>query len=162
MAIGVFPITAVVLINQARLNNKFKGESLLINALVENSVKEIPPTQNLAIKILSENGSVELELLPEDLLFAKSDDNYVEIVFFHNGKKSRKLIRNTLKNIHAMFPDHQDFYRCHKSYVVNLIRVNHISGNAQGYKLHLKDTDEIVPVSRSNNENIKLLFAQRP
>jgi DNA-binding LytR/AlgR family response regulator len=57
---------------------------------------------------------------------------------------------------------HQNFYRCHKSYVINLDQVNHISGNAQGYKFHLKSAEDLIPVSRSNNEFVKNYFTNRP
>jgi DNA-binding LytR/AlgR family response regulator len=43
------------------------------------------------------------------------------------------------------------FFRCHRAYIVNLAAVEHVSGNAQGYKLHLKDVAELIPVSRNLN-----------
>ncbi len=39
--------------------------------------------------------------------------------------------------------------RCHKSYIVNLNKVNRISGNAKGYKLQIDELDFLIPVSRS-------------
>jgi DNA-binding LytR/AlgR family response regulator len=55
----------------------------------------------------------------------------------------------------------QNIYRCHKSYLVNLAKVNHVSGNAQGYKLHLKDVEDQIPVSRKLNEEIKEIPEKR-
>ena len=52
--------------------------------------------------------------------------------------------------------DLPQFFRCHRTYLVNLDRVGHVSGNAQGYKLHLEGIDNLVPVSRSLNEEINL------
>jgi hypothetical protein len=37
---------------------------------------------------------------------------------------------------------------------VNLPAVEHVSGNAQGYKLHLKNVQELVPVSRNLNAQL--------
>ena len=105
---------------------------------------------------------LELEILPEHFLYAKADDNYVEVYHLMNEQKQRKVIRNSLKSIHAFLPTQINFYRCHKSYVINLDYVNHISGNAQGYKFHLKNTEELIPVSRSNNEFVKNYFTNRP
>jgi hypothetical protein len=47
------------------------------------------------------------------------------------------------------------FYRCHRTCLVNLYRVYKVSGNAQGYKLHVEGVEELSPVSRSLNEVIR-------
>jgi DNA-binding LytR/AlgR family response regulator len=46
------------------------------------------------------------------------------------------------------------FYRCHRSYLVNLNYIRHISGNATGYKLHLEGVNDLIPVSRNLNNEI--------
>lgn len=160
VAIGIFPITVSVLVNQARLSKKFESESQKINLAINKQVKET--TENLAVKIMSDNEKDELDLWANDFLFAKSEDNYVEIHYLSNEKHTRKLIRNTLKNLANQLPGNNNFFRCHKSYLVNLKQVIHISGNAQGYKLHISGTDELVSVSRTNNDLIKQYFTNRP
>jgi DNA-binding LytR/AlgR family response regulator len=54
--------------------------------------------------------------------------------------------------------DSTDIFRCHKSYLINLTQVAHISGNAQGYKLHLQNSTIEIPVSRTLNATIKEKF----
>ncbi len=45
--------------------------------------------------------------------------------------------------------------RVHRSYLVNLQRVARVSGNAQGYRLHLSAPDvEPVPVGRTYSEAV--------
>jgi DNA-binding LytR/AlgR family response regulator len=88
-------------------------------------------------------------LKPEELLFIESADNYSNIVFYRNNKVNKQLLRGSLKRIESQitFPF---IVRCHRSYIVNLKMINHIKGNAQGYridfKVELKDT---IPVSRN-------------
>ena len=95
-------------------------------------------------------------------MFMRSADNYVE-VFYHRANQTRcELIRTTLKLCTDLFAQQENILRCHKSYLVNLRFVNHVSGNAQGYKLHLKHTDELVPVSRTHNEVIKTRLSNHP
>ncbi len=161
LAIGVFPVTATILVNHARLNTKYENESQIINPLIDDYKKDIRSQESTPITFVSENGTKELELLSDDFLFAKSDDNYVELFYLENGKQSRKVVRNTLKNISTCLPDHHHFLRCHKSYIVHLKQVRHISGNAQGYKLHVNGTDELVSVSRTKNDVIKHYFTDR-
>jgi DNA-binding LytR/AlgR family response regulator len=133
-----------------------------LNPFIESELIISAPSEKEKVKIVAENGALELEISPDDFLFAKSDDNYVELYYFINLQKNRKVIRNTLKNIQALFPLQNKFYRCHKSYLINLDQVNHISGNAQGYKFHLKNTEDLIPVSRSNNQFVKNYFTNRP
>jgi hypothetical protein len=163
LAVGLFPITTIVLINYTRWNSKYEAESDLLNPIIEADASAPAHTIEISlIKFLAENGMLELEILPEHFLYAKADDNYVEVYHLMNEQKQRKVIRNSLKSIHAFLPTQINFYRCHKSYVINLDYVNHISGNAQGYKFHLKNTEELIPVSRSNNEFVKNYFTNRP
>ena len=162
LAVGIFPITALVIINYTRWNNKYETESAVLNPIIEAESQLIIPEINENVNFYAENGSMELEILPSQFLFAKADDNYVELYFLKDGIKDRKVLRNSLKNIHAFLPPHENFYRCHKSFVINLDQVNHISGNAQGYKFHLKNAQELIPVSRSNNDFVKNYFTNRP
>jgi hypothetical protein len=161
LAIGIFPIVASVLINQLRLNSKFENESEKINPLIEDSFKIQSENKIEQIKFLSDSGTDVLELLLQDFVFAKSDDNYVEIFYSKNNKLERKLLRNTLTNISNLLSTNDNFFRCHKSYLINLKKVNHISGNAQGLKLHIIGTDEVVPVSRTKNKHIQQYFTIR-
>jgi hypothetical protein len=162
LAVGIFPITVVVMIKFSRWRHKYEAESQVLNPIIEAESNIIHHFDSHKLKFFSDNGSLELELMSSDFLYAKADDNYVEVHYLQNGKKHRKILRNTLKNTHGFLPMQENFYRCHKSYVVNLDLVNHISGNAQGYKFHLKYTDELIPVSRSNNEFVKNYFTNHP
>ena len=54
------------------------------------------------------------------------------------------------------------FFRCHRAYIINLDKVEHVEGNAQGYKVRLINTEESIPVSRNlNNEFSDKLLAIR-
>ena len=48
--------------------------------------------------------------------------------------------------------DNDIFFRCHRAYIINLDKVEQVEGNAQGYKLKVRGTEERVPVSRSLNK----------
>jgi hypothetical protein len=162
LAIGLFPISAAVLINYTRWNNKYELETEALNPIIEAEIISVISQDIELVRFFAENNALELEILPIHFLYAKADDNYVELYYMQNGIKNRKVLRNSLKKIHAFLPSQQNFYRCHKSYVINLDHVNHISGNAQGYKFHLKSADELIPVSRSNNDFVKNYFTNRP
>ncbi len=68
------------------------------------------------------------------------------------------VLRTTLKSISEAFEGIDKILKCHRSYIVNLHKVSRFSGNAQGYKLHFREGEELVPVSRALNSTIKSLF----
>ncbi|MEO6930298.1 MAG: LytTR family DNA-binding domain-containing protein [Chitinophagaceae bacterium] len=107
------------------------------------------------LRITGENQGEELSILPEDFRFISSADNYLKVTFLENGKLSGKVIRSSLKRAQEMLTDHPSLYRCHRAFIINLAAVEHVSGNAQGFKLQLKNVEELIPVSRSLNDELR-------
>ena len=88
------------------------------------------------------------------ILFITSADNYIEICFFENNKKKRKLIRGTLDKAEQQLSENEHIIRCHRSYIVNTNFISTINGNAAGYILKIQKCDEEVPVSRKYKDNL--------
>ena len=159
LLLGLFPITANVLLKYNRfvtLNQKdaelMEAEVLDFQHRVEigNPIKEdIEQTKTEVLILIAENDKDKIELKPDELLFIESADNYSNIVFYRNNKVNKQLLRGSLKRIESQitFPF---ILRCHRSYIVNLKLINHIKGNAQGYRIDFKmDLDDTIPVSRN-------------
>jgi DNA-binding LytR/AlgR family response regulator len=67
----------------------------------------------------------------------------------HGGKATDGLIRTPLKELLAQL-DPSQFVQVHRSVVVNLRAVSHVKrGLNETATLHLKDRDEVLPVSRT-------------
>ena len=158
LAIGVIPTTLFILINEQRLAKKYQTETEHINT----NLDYLKINENLKITLQSETRNDDLHVNVNELLMAKVIDNYTEIYFMENNKTVKKILRSSLKNIETNLIDHQQFFRCHKSYVINLDKVERLSGNAQGYRLHLENISELVPVSRKLNTTIKERLITRP
>jgi hypothetical protein len=158
IAVAVFPITISILINQVRLNHKYVIQSEQLNENIKKKQNKYIADINSSI-IAFEHGNEKFELSVEDFLFAKSDDNYVEIYYFKNAAVSRILLRNTLKSVYELLSDHKTIFKCHRSYIANLNHLQRIKGNAQGYSLHLKGVARPLPVSRTLNKTIKSYLA---
>src|SRR5215471_9595112 len=84
-----------------------------------------------------------------------------KIIHLDKGTTQQKVIRNSLKNLEDQLSKYPGIYRCHRTCLVNLQKVIHASGNAQGIKLHLNGTNELIPVSRSLTQEIKQKIAVR-
>ena len=112
---------------------------------------------------------------PDDLYFIAAANNYIKVYFIKNasrpgkdgneavpGKPSYTIIRMTMKKAEEVLEAWPGFFRCHRAYIINLDKVEHVEGNAQGYKIRLVDTEELIPVSRNlNNEFSDKLLAIR-
>jgi len=156
VSLAVLPITITVLVKESRQKNKFEEKSEELNTHIESyKPAAITPGVDQRLVISSENEKDKLEISINDLVFIQSSDNYVEVYFQARNTVNKKLLRNTLKRVAARLEAHKDLFRCHKSYLVNVKRISHVSGNAQGYKLQLSGTDILIPVSRQNNDELK-------
>lgn len=153
LSVGLFPITFFILGKENNRRTKYFRQAQELSSQFK---KEFTPThsgENLLL-LESMNKSEQLKLRPEEILFMQAADNYV-IVHFLEKTLRKQIIRTSLKRLEKNVGNFNYLFRCHKSYLVNLKRVSSISGNAQGYKLHLYNTDMLVPVSRQYNKSIK-------
>lgn len=164
LAVGIFPISLLVMQKQMKLEKKFEKKSEEINDLIEKqeTLSASKTTEKTQINIPSQNVNESFSIELTDLIFVKSADNYVEIYFTDKNKLNRKLIRNSMKELEICFQNYPEIFRCHKSYFVNIDQVINSSGNAQGLKLHLKNTDELIPVSRSLTNSTRERLTNRP
>lgn len=148
--VSILPITFIIVYNESKSSRRYNELSQDIN---QKLIAHTNP--KTTVKIDSQNQNEELVIDSSDLLFIKSADNYIEVYHLKEEKVEVSLLRNSLKNVEVIFVNNENIIRCHKSYLVNLQYVNNVSGNAQGYKLHLDFTEISIPVSRKLNDFVK-------
>ena len=120
------------------------------------SIRAITVKDNRTEKLtFSDEQTFDTALIdPFTILYLVAADNYIRIFYLDNNSVKNLLVRSTLKSAEEKLAPYENFYRCHRSYLVNLNYLRHISGNATGYKLHLEGTDTLIPVSRNLNSEI--------
>ncbi len=151
--IGVFPITIGVLLNYI---HKLKKYSQPVQIYSQNTDIQEVINQNNIIRFIAENEKDTFEIAETDLYFIESSDNYSTIHFYKNDKIQKEMIRGSLSRMEE-FIHSSKIVRCHRSFIVNLNKVEHVTGNAQGYKLHLERPEVVVPVARKYSEVIEKL-----
>ena len=166
VAIGLFPITLSVLLNEARRARHYRAGSAAINADLaapEPDPARAPAAQGPGITLPAEGNAGTLHLGPEDLVYMRAADNYVDVFHLHADKPMRTVLRGSLKAMAAVLePLGPRYLRCHKSHLVDLHKVVRVSGNAQGLRLHVRDADEPIPVSRQLTATVRNRLAARP
>ena len=157
MVIGVFPILASIQMKYQRylaLNSteaqKLDHDIADFQQKILEKEQQLPAgsKDEVVLTLTSENEKDVLRVEEGQLLYLESADNYVNIVVLADQKVTKHLLRGTLRRFESqMRVDH--IVRCHRSYIVNLQQVEHIQGNAQGYRISLKRDNKIIPVSRN-------------
>jgi len=106
-----------------------------------------------------ERGEMKLSVKPENLYYIESADNYVQIHYLMQGKMQVLMVRNSMKNIEWRFQN-TTLVRCHRSYLVNLQKVQMLR-RVEG-EMMLDFNDEKIgslPVSRAYADRVMRHFA---
>jgi DNA-binding LytR/AlgR family response regulator len=103
---------------------------------------------NKIIELPSDNLSENLTVAVADVVFVRSADNYVEVMFRDGEQHSKKLLRNTLKNVSLQLQPYSNFLRCHRTSIVNIHYMEKLVRQQNSYHLLLKNSSETLPVSR--------------
>lgn len=155
--VGLFPIVFSVAFKYHKFLtlNKRDAELMEQEIIKRDLVKDqtISFVANNKFILLAENNKDTFELKAESLLYIESINNYCELVVYENNTIKKQLIRSTLKRIESQIVD-PSLVRCHRAFIVNLQLVSHIEGNAQGYRISLKGSEKIIPVSRQYRKTI--------
>lgn len=163
MVIGIFPATFGVMLNYIYQLKKYNQNIVVQHP--QSAENQIIANKG-SIKLIAENEKDSIEILSENLFYIESSDNY-STVFYEkngtssnrmppNGKLQKELLRSSLTRLESQIL-HENIVRCHRSFIVNLDKVEKVTGNAQGYKLHLETSDFLVPVARKYSEIVERL-----
>ncbi|MEI6947399.1 LytTR family DNA-binding domain-containing protein [Paraflavisolibacter sp. H34] len=158
--VGLFPVTIIVLIKYILLLRRNQTDALVMDL----DLKDAPPVaaqEGTFVTLTGDNQNDVLKVPVDSIYFISSADNYIKVFFEVHDRLASKVLRGTLKKAKEALDDYPQFFRCHRSYLVNLKRVERVSGNAQGLKLHLQHAEETVPVSRNLNDALRFHLQQQ-
>ncbi|SDS92541.1 transcriptional regulator, LytTR family [Mucilaginibacter mallensis] len=107
------------------------------------------------LSIEDENGKVILSLQLKNILFFKSEDNYVDVHYLLGGKVKKELIRTTLKRIESKCSC-SCLIRVHRSYTINIENVSSSRKTTKGYILQFDLLPDLqIPVSASHQNQFE-------
>ena len=151
--IGAFPATFGVMLNYIIQLKKYNNSIIVHHP-------QMPENQEYAtsksLKLIAENEKDSIVLKTESLYFIESSDNYSTVYYEKQEKLQKDLLRSSLTRLENQISS-ENIVRCHRSFIVNLDKVVKVTGNAQGYKLHLGTPELLVPVARKYSEIVERL-----
>jgi len=147
---SIFPVGVCIGGNYIRaLKNKLKNAETLNKKLIDYHDLKL----GKVLELNSESETEKISIPIDGLLFMQSYDNYAKIVWNGGSQSKNKLIRSSLKNLEKQISV-SFIIRCHRSFIVNLANVIKVKGNARGYKLQLKNSPELIPVSKDRHKEV--------
>ena len=153
-AVGIFPITLIILLKQYALLKKYGTSAAQLDQQIHHKDAEKIGTASPLITVYGESQRESVSFPLDDFRFISAADNYIKLHFIKDNKLANEVLRSSLKKSSEQFQQYEQVFRCHRTYIVNLSAVDHVTGNAQGYKLHLEGVEESVPVSRNFNKEL--------
>jgi DNA-binding LytR/AlgR family response regulator len=156
--IGAIPISLITLFLRNRMLKDNLGNAIRANAELEkikNLKRETSPSlkaNQQPITLRSETTEILTLNLP-DLLFIQADDNYSTVYLKSETGVQKKILRIKLRSLDEQI-NNPYAIRCHRSFIVNVNAISNITGNTNGYKLQILDSDLFIPVSRQKGRDI--------
>ncbi len=98
------------------------------------------------VTIIGKNKSETLTVFESDFIFAKAQQNYVDVYFKTENGIQKQTFRITLSNITKQLPK---AWQVHRSYLVNLDYLKTLEGNARKRFMTISETEEIIPISQA-------------
>lgn len=123
----------------------------------------VKPEKTVLISNLFINTQVKQDdffLDMDQLLFAKADGNYIELTKSNDLKITTEVKRISLTQFETQVTDYPHLFRCHRTYLVNMFKIEQVSGNSQGYELSFKETNIKIPVSRKQIDNFNSCYQE--
>ena len=155
LLIGIFPTVVSVLTTYIVKLRSYTQSAQNLSPMpgAVGMATDVSDKTSMPLTLSSDTGKDEITLKINDLLFIESSENYATVVYLKQNTPTRALLRNTLSRLESQ-ANQPDVVRCHRSFVVNLNQIERVTGNAQGYKLHLVGGSFVVPVARQYNATI--------
>lgn len=100
----------------------------------------------------------EMQIDRNNLLWISAEGNYVSLKI--KGEPKNPLYRATMKQVEASLTGFPEFFRCHRSHMINLNVISSLKGNSQGLFVQVENHPEKIPVARPKIKWLRNEFRQ--
>jgi len=112
------------------------------------------------IAIKDANNKTKITLDHNLILYVKSIENYIQIFYLLNDTPKSILIRNTMKTIETALKPY-NILRTQRSYLVNKNQISSIDKENKKFNIHVKKSDETIPLSTTFIANFHDIFVEK-
>jgi hypothetical protein len=148
--IGIIPLSIrAIMLRNWRLRKEL-AELQSINQHLQNRKK----ARDEKIIEFPVSRTESLKLINRDLLYLESSENYIHVNWSNGQQTKKQLVRMTMKDASQLINDPLIVF-CHRSYIVNLRKVDSIQSENGRTTICLKDSEIQVPVSDTFKSEIR-------
>jgi len=151
--ISIVPITFLVLFRQNQLLKANKAGAEVIARGLHQPI--VPHATHQTIVLNSENGKTQIKVNVSELAFIESVGNYIHVYMQTGNTITKRTLRSSISKAESEIEHYESLLKCHRAFIVNLDFIESVSGNAQGYRLKIKNSDNEVYVSRQYTKRLK-------
>lgn len=162
-AVGLIPSMVIATLRQRHSQQQYSRQAADLSHQLEVRLETGAPVSAIQMNpvvIQGDNQGEALSVEVGQIRYIEAADNYIQVFYEENGQIRSRMLRATLKKAEETLSTYPGFFRCHRTFLVQVSHVQHISGNAQGYRLHLAGVTDPIPVSRKQNDAIAQLFGK--
>jgi len=159
---GALALLPLVLFNLINYNHSLKDKMV---SVIDNSRKhwfrdeKSEVVTSFDLNIVAENGKDFFSAKSDDILVFHSSGNYIEIYWLDNQISRKKLFRQSFTVVEKYLNDKPEFVKCHRCWIVNLSKIETLTGNSKGYFVGISMLGFKVPVSRNNFASFRKLMS---
>jgi hypothetical protein len=113
------------------------------------------------VTIHDENGKAVLTLPLKNILYFKSEDNYILLYYKQDNQARKELIRTNLKKLEQEL-NFANLIRIHRSFMINTQNLLSAARTSRGYQVKMDSTEEPLPVSATYQSVFEEKVIQRP
>ena len=146
LAVGFFPVIFSVLFYDNKFSNKNKHIADETNSII--NARKIQQ-ENTEHHFKSAVKSESISLFPSDIVCIKAEGNYCNFFFIKDKVLTKELLRIPLKLVEEELDKESKIMRCHRSWLINIDKVQSLSGTARNITLTMEYCKFLVPVSRN-------------
>ena len=112
------------------------------------------PEEDQKMRFYDDRNNLKLVVSVADVLAISAEENYIKVHYLAEGKLKSYLVRSSMKSIEDVCLQ-KGLVRCHRSYMVNVMKINHIKkGGKARYIVLTNDEIKPIPVSKSYFKNL--------
>ena len=100
----------------------------------------------------------KFNLQRDSIVFISAWGNYIKFYIYIDNSMVQIIKRGKLKNIEMALNSYKEFYRCHRSFIINIKFLKNIKGNKKTSYAILHGYDSMIPISRDQIDEIRKLF----
>lgn len=163
---GALALLPLVLLNLINYNHSLKNKMV---SVIDNSRRhwfgdEKPPEtviKTADFQLMAENGKDVFSACLDDILVFHSSGNYIEIFWLSNQLCRKKLFRQSFAVVEQYMNERPEFAKCHRCWMVNLSKIDALTGNSRGYFVEINKLGFKVPVSRNYISAFRSLMSSK-